>query len=158
MKKGFVGITAAIAGGLVGAFVVEKKETKTKNYQKERIDKFYGYFQLVNQWLLLKNQNKSLVTYFEQNNYKNIAIYGMGELGNRLYEELKGTDVKIAYAIDKKAERIFSDVNVVTMDDELERVDAIIVTPIFMFDELEEMLMDKVDYPIISLEDVVFEI
>ena len=108
--------------------------------------------------ILIKNEGKSLTKYFENNGFKKIAIYGMGELGNRLLEELKDSDIEIAYAIDRKAEKIYSDLKVVAVEEELTPVDAIIVTPIFMYDEIEELLMDKVNYPIISLEDVVFEV
>ena len=40
----------------------------------------------------------------------------------------------------------------------LEAVDAVIVTPIFFMDEIEEMLSGKMDCPIVSLEDILYEI
>ena len=42
------------------------------------------------------------------------------------------------------------------MDDELEEVDAIVVTPISAFGEIKQTLEKKVDCPIISLEDVLY--
>ena len=158
MKKGVIAVISTIIGGIAGAAAVGVKSEQIRTKQKARIDKFYGYFHLVNQWLLIKNEGKSLTKYFEDNGYKKIAVYGMGELGNRLLEELKDSDIEIAYAIDRKAEKIYSDLKVVAVEEELAPVDAIIVTPIFMYDEIEELLMDKVNYPIISLEDVVFEV
>jgi hypothetical protein len=50
------------------------------------------------------------------------------------------------------------DVDVVTMDDDLEEVDAIVVTAITFFDEIEEKLSAKIDCPIISLEDILYEV
>ena len=44
------------------------------------------------------------------------------------------------------------------MDDELESVDAIIVTPIYYFEEIEGKLVEKVDCPIISIEDIMYEV
>lgn len=41
-------------------------------------------------------------------------------------------------------------------DDTLPDVDAIIVTAFFFFDEIEQELEDKIDCPIISIEDVVY--
>lgn len=156
MKKGMIAVGGIIIGAIAGAVAMEIKSEKEKNRLKKRIDKFYGYFHLVNQWLILKNEKKSLEIFFEQNNYKKIALYGMGELGNRLLEELRGTNIDISYAIDKKADKIYSDLKLISMEEELEPVDAIIVTPIFDYDEIEELLMEKTDCPIISLEDVVF--
>ena len=71
---------------------------------------------------------------------------------------MKETEVQIAYAIDKNANSIYSDINVITMDDNLEDVDAIVVTAITFFDEIEEQLQSKVSCPIISLEDILYEI
>ena len=48
--------------------------------------------------------------------------------------------------------------DVLTPDDDLPEVDLIVVTPVHYFDEIEEMLADKVDCPVISIEDVVYEV
>ena len=74
-----------------------------------------------------------------------------------LKEELKGTDIEVAYGIDQKADSIFSDINVVSPEYCLDNVDAIVVTAIHFFDEIEEKLSEKVDCPILSLEDILYE-
>ena len=113
---------------------------------------------MLNQWLLLKQEGKSLEKYFAENGYKTIAIYGMGEMGNRLYDELKNSSVvEIKYAIDKNAAGTYSELEVFDPDDEMTEVDAVIVTAIFAFDEIEDELSEKIQCPIISLEDVVYE-
>ena len=61
------------------------------------------------------------------------------------------------YAIDKKADSIYADVDVVTPDDEMAPVDIIVFTAIYYFYEIEEMMSQKVECPIISLEDVLYE-
>ena len=66
--------------------------------------------------------------------------------------------IQVQYGIDKNADNIYMDVNIVTMEDELKPVDAIVVTPIFFFDDIEEELSQKIDCPIISLEDVLYEV
>ena len=99
-----------------------------------------------------------MVEYFTKHNYKTVAIYGMKELGERLVDELRDSDIKVCYAIDKNADQIYSDVDIVTPDDNLEPVDVIVVTAIFYFDEIYDMLSEKVDYPIVSLEDLLYEI
>ena len=40
----------------------------------------------------------------------------------------------------------------------LAEADAVIVTAIYNFDEIEEKLSDLIDCPIISLEDIIYEI
>ena len=106
----------------------------------------------------MKQEGKSLVAFFEQNDYKTVAIYGMKELGERLYDELKDTGIEVKYMIDKNADTIYADVDVVEPEDTLEEVDVIVVTAIHYFDEIEEALAEKIDCPVISLEDIVFEL
>lgn len=121
-------------------------------------DKHLALFLMMNQWVKVKQKGKKLSTYFEQNGYKRIAIYGMSYAGETLMEELRDTDVQVVYGIDKKADSIYADVDIVTMDDTLEEVDAVVVTAITFYDEIEDKLSDKIDCPIISLEDILYEI
>lgn len=157
MKKGGIAVLSTLIGAAAGAAAVGKVQGKTINQKAEKVDKFKGYYNMLNQWLVLKQEGKSLEKYFTDNGFKTIAIYGMGEMGNRLYDELKGTSVTVKYAVDKNAASTYSELDVIDPDDEYEEVDAIIVSAIFAFDEIEEMLSDKVDFPIVSLEDVVYE-
>ena len=44
------------------------------------------------------------------------------------------------------------------MDDLLGDVDAIVVTAVTFFDEIEAALSEKIDSPVISLEDILYEV
>lgn len=158
MKKGMVGVLGGILGATVGALAVGKVTGKTIDEKQGKVDKFKSYYNMLNQWLSLKQEGKSLDEYFKENNYKTIAIYGMGEMGNRLYEELKNTEVEVKYVIDKNAESTYSELDVMDIDDEMPQVDVVIITAVFAFDEIMENIEDKFDCPIISLEDVVYEV
>lgn len=113
---------------------------------------------LMNQWVQVKQDGKSLDSYFEKYEYKKIAVYGMNFVGQTLCKELEGSHIQISYAIDKNAENIYADFDVVTLEDNLEDVDAVIVTPIYYFDEIEEQLASKMSCPIISMEDILYEV
>jgi hypothetical protein len=147
-------LTGAVAAATAVGRIMGKSTQKAQGYA----DKHLALFKMMNQWVRVKQEGKNLSTYFENNGYKNIAIYGMSFAGETLIEELKNTDIKVAYGIDKNAESIYADVDVVSADDDLMDVDAIVVTAITFFDEIEEMLSEKVDCPIISLEDVLYEV
>ena len=112
----------------------------------------------MNQWVKVKQEGKNLAEYFEREGYHEIAIYGMSYAGETLVDELQESNIKIKYGIDKKANAIYADFDVISPDEELEEVDAIVVTSITFFDEIEEMLSKKVDCPIISLEDILYEV
>ena len=82
----------------------------------------------------------------------------MSYAGETLVDELKDTEIKVAYGIDKKADSVYSDVGICSMEDNLEEVDAVVVTAITFFDEIAQKLSDIIDCPIISLEDVLYEV
>lgn len=162
MKKGMISILSGVAGSLVGLAVGAGAAAKITGESERKIkglaEKHLSLFLMMNQWVKVKQEGKNLSVYFDKNNYKKIAVYGMSYAGETLIEELRGTNIEIAYAIDKNANSIYSDINVVTMEDNLEDVDAIVVTAITAFDEIEERLQSKVDCPVISLEDILYEV
>ena len=79
-------------------------------------------------------------------------------VGETLVDELKNSNITVLYGIDQKADSIYADVDIVFIEDELQEVDAIVVTAITFFDEIEEKLSEKMDCPIISLEDILYEV
>ncbi|MDO5572620.1 MAG: hypothetical protein Q4G60_01430 [bacterium] len=157
MKKGTVAALSAIIGAVAGAAGSGYLSGKQIEQKAGKVDKFKGYYNMLNQWLVLKQEGRSLVDYFKSNHYKTIAIYGMGEMGNRLYDELKNSDLEVKYAVDQNAASTYSELDVIDKDDEFGSVDVMVITATFAFDEIEEEISGKVNFPIISLEDVVYE-
>lgn len=156
MKKQ-VTILSAIIGTVAGAITTGIIKQKAIDEKSKKVDKFKTYYNMLNEWLMIKQEGKSLEKYFTDNGYHVIAIYGMGEMGNRLFNELKGTSIKVKYAIDKEASSTYSEIEVLEIEDNLSEVDAVVVTAVFAFDEIEEKLQEVVGCPIISLEDIIFE-
>ncbi len=158
MKKGIISIVSAIAGAATGAGVMAKQVAKETKKQKELADKHLALYLMMNQWVKVKQENKSIADYLEKNGYKEIAIYGMNYVGETLLNELAGSGVKVKYAIDRNADNIYTDVDIVAPEESMEKVDAVIVTPITFFDEIEEMLSATTDCPILSMEDILYEV
>ncbi len=158
MKKGMVSVLSLVTGAAAGAAAIGRMRGKTIEQKAKKVDKFKSYYNMLNQWLILKQEGKTLEKYFTDNNYKTIAIYGMGEMGNRLYDELKGTGVEVKYAIDKNAASTYSELDVIDPEEEFENVDVVVVSAIFDFDAIEEIVSEKIDCPVVSLEDVVYEV
>lgn len=158
MKKGVITILSALTGTVVGAGAVKKVESEKLNKMRAMSNKHLELFKMMNQWVKVKQEGKNLSSYFEKNGYTKIAVYGMSYAGETLMNELENSTVTVAYGIDRNADSLYADVDIVSMDDDLEEVDAIIVTAITFFDEIEETLSKKVNCPIISLEDVLYEV
>ena len=158
MKKGMIATLATLSGAAVGAAAVGKTVAGELEKAKNMSDKHLALFLMMNQWVKVKQEGKSPVTYLEKNDYRKIAIYGMSYAGETLLEEFRDSEVAVAYAIDRNADGIYTDVDVVSMEDELAPVDAVVVTAIAFFDEIEEKLSEKLDCPILSLEDILYEV
>ncbi len=158
MKKGMISIVSALAGAAIGAGAAGKAVIGEKEKAKSMSDKHLALFLMMNQWVRVKQEGKNLTEYFEKNGYHRVAVYGMSYAGETLIEELKGTKTEVAYGIDRNADSIYSDIDIVSMEDSLEEVDAVVVTAITFFDEIEQKLSEKMECPIISLEDILYEI
>ncbi len=158
MKKGIIGVLSLLAGAAGGAVTTGRIAKKKIDTEQQYANKHLALFLMMNQWVKVKQEGKNLASWFEENGYKKIAVYGMSYAGETLVEELKHSDIQVAYGIDKKADTMYADVEVVSMDDPLEEVDAIVVTAITFFDEIEDQLCQKADCPIISLEDILYEV
>lgn len=157
MKKGISALLGMVAGAAAGGIAAGTSSSKKIKEMAEVHAKVHELYMAFDQWLQIRQEGKTLVEYFTRNDYKTVAVYGMKELGERLCDELRGSDITVSYAIDQNADAIYADVDVVMPDDELAPVDVIVVTAITYFDEIEEKLCEKVDCPIVSLEDILYE-
>lgn len=158
MKKILTSLLSFLSGVIIGVGVIGRAATGETEKAKSMSDKHLGLFLMMNQWVKVKQEGKNLAAYFEKNHYRKIAVYGMSYAGETLIDELKDTGITVAYGIDKNAGSIYADVDIVSVEDSLADVDAVVVTAITFFDEIEERLSAKIDCPILSLEDILYEV
>lgn len=106
-------------------------------YENER-DRYMCYYYTLREWIFNKQKGKSISDYFIKNNITTIAIYGKGTLGDLLYNDIKETNIKILYVIDKITDEKFHQIPVINLEqiNEQARVDAIIITPICDYPEI----------------------
>ena len=151
MNKFITSALSAFVGMAAGAFAVGKRTGKEIVRNRNLSEKHLALFLMMNQWVKVKQEGKNLISYFEEKGYKKIAVYGM-------LNELRESGIQAVYGIDKNAGQIYADIDIMTMEDELEEVDAVVVTAVAFFDEIEEKLSKKMSCPIISLEDILDEV
>ena len=111
-------------------------------------------------WLTININGKSILEYFEKRNIKEIAIYGYGGLGKRLYQELKQQErVKVKYIIDQMAQQKREcKENIIPLSENMEKVDCIVVTAVHDYDEIKENLLNIGYDNVISLEKILDEL
>lgn len=106
------------------------------------------------QWLKLHQNGKSLLDFFMIHNLKNVAIYGAGDLGICLLEELSKGDIKVECFIDRMKKGEINGVPIYGIDKKLIGLDVIVVTAITDFIEIKKNLLQSTDILIISLEEI----
>lgn len=100
-------------------------------------------FELMCQWMKLKIRGISLMEFFRDRRIHSIAIYGMGEIGQLMYDELAmENEALIRYAIDQSGIRYAESLPVYCLDRNLPKVDVIVITPVLITDQLEEQIYE----------------
>lgn len=155
MKKRF--ILGGVIGALIAAVIILRKKNKQVEYWAKNSTKYLELFRQMNQYLVTKQMNKSIVTYFEEHNIKKLAIYGMSHIAQRIIDDLENSGVKVVYGIDRRAERLTYNMPIYKPEDEYPEADAIIVTA-YDFEEISDMLSEKTDCEIISFADMIFNL
>lgn len=149
---------AGIGAGLYigGRFIGNQYEKHCELISKQA-DRFSEFYTLMQQWVKVYQSGRTLEDYFKKNNYKKIAVYGMSEMGYMILKELEASAVEVSYCIDKNADNVFAEIDVRRPDEELTPVDVVIVAVVQFYDEVKDVLNGKLDCPVISLSDVVWE-
>lgn len=126
------------------------------NYNNYIMRRYEMGMRIFGEWVRVKQTGNDLIPYFHDNCLKTIAIYGMGILGERLFDELEDSDITVLYAIDRMAEqKQYKGLKIYgTKDDCYPEVDAVCVTPTQDYWDIVCKLSAHIDAPIISLEDV----
>lgn len=138
---------------LVGAGIFRYNNQIYNELDREK-EKYRYYYNLMAQWK--KDGDGKIEEYCKKSQIRTAAIYGMGVMGELLYEQLLNNNVKVLYAVDqnptlKKAFRIISK----TMINEQEMADVIIVSTCFYYEDIAcELSGDDINIPIISLEEL----
>ena len=132
------------------------------NYQLQQMEKNYQkqlefYYILVN-WIKSIQNGQSIGNYLNEKGLRKLAIYGYAELGQILDKELESAEeLDVLYIMDKSKAKEGSG-RILFPQRDLPFVDAVIVTAITYFDDIEKELTDLGYTQIFSLRDIVDEI
>ncbi|MCM1415710.1 MAG: hypothetical protein NC430_07270 [bacterium] len=154
MKKNMVLPALGMAMGVV---LGEKCQVKRAYEIEEDNAKFHEFYDILLQWIKVHQSGRTLADYFCRYGYKTVAVYGLKELGEALIEELKDTEIEVKYGIDKTVDKTYRQIDIYKPDDDLPEVDIIVVTAVHYYADIEMALRNKLKYPIVALNDVVYE-
>lgn len=129
-------------------------EAKTE----KELEKFRNYTRILEQWIAVKQISIPFASWFEENHFHKIAVYGLGRIGQLFVNELTDSNVEICYGIDKGLIADISNLKVIKPEDEFGEVDLIVVTAMAEFQVIKKRLRQKINCPVVSLEDIIYEL
>ena len=140
--------------------VKKKMNLKVEQTKEERMQN------LIKQWLYNKINGKEIVDYCKRKEIQELAIYGIGWIGEMLYDDIvNNSSIRVRYIIDKNADSLYygiENMDVLKVDElkKAPRVDAIFVTPLFCFESVKRELREIINAEtrIISIEDMIYEV
>lgn len=124
---------------------------------KDNVEKNRKTARCFDRWMTLREEGKGIYDYLLKYGVKTVAVYGMGRLGKHLIHELSGSGIEIKYIIDRRSKINHPEYQIKSIEGELEKVDAVIITPIWDFDQIYEELSSKMQGRFFSLEELIME-
>lgn len=151
--------TCLIGFCLCFAWKREKKKYINQNIEKEKvIHKQEGALETYKLWICLYQQNKKIENYLLTNNFRSVAIYGMGRIGRNLYKELSESEVNIDYIIDRQisiSKGNYQSTLCYNPNSLLPKTDLIIITISSEADDIA-LYLSKSNLPVISIQDLFY--
>ena len=129
MKKVILVVVSLLTGIVAGAGAVGKIMGNSLTKSKRLSDKHLALFLMMNQWVKVKQEGKHLTEYFEKNGITNIAIYGLGNYGKIIIEELRKSKRIKLYGVDQKIKEM-AGIEIGMLEEVNRKCDDIIVTPV----------------------------
>lgn len=150
---------AAVAGIVGGIGYLGKTQTDLVDRKYKRSKEYYD---VTYQWIVNKQKGKKIADYFAEHRIKTIAIYGMGTLGELLYNDIKeDSAVGVSCFIDRMADLYSAGIDDIPVlkdvpEDYKDKIDAVIITPVHQFDDIKKELEGQgFDKAIISLKEII---
>ncbi len=158
MNKIIVGVISFLTGGILGGYKVAELYDKAIKIEEKRAEKNGINFRISCRWIKGYQNCKKIEDYLNKKEIKEVAVYGMGELGKCLIKELETENIAIKYVIDRNNYRAFGTYLCYSPLDALPEVQAIIITPVSDFDNIARQLKEKVNACLIPLDQMIDEL
>ena len=144
---------AGIAGIATDRFCVRK----VLNQKRQELEKLKGNLMILSEWMEFYRRGMTMEKVLEKKGNSVVAIYGMGILGSHLYQELENSGIQVRYLIDRNPVRGVYQSEVCGIETELKGIDAVIVTPVYQFEEIKEEIKKRNQVAVLPLRELLGE-
>ncbi|MCX4338622.1 MAG: hypothetical protein OSJ72_03160 [Lachnospiraceae bacterium] len=129
---------------------------------RKGVKKQLSYYKLLLNWNLSDTGNEKLGAILSERGYKNVMIYGAGDLGKILYHKINSS-VNVCAFIEKNPNSgQMEDIPILSCNDaklKMGEIDCIIVTPFFDFEAIrQELSMQDNKISIIPLDTLIHDL
>ena len=139
---------------LMGFIQEKRRNEQMRNHQE--IIKWYTYNNLMFWWMQITKGQQNLAEYLERYECRRVGIYGIGCMGKLCCDEiLQSKEMEIPYIIDRSFKGNYKGISVISPENVDCQVDAIIITPVCEYLEIANVLCERTNAKLISLEDMI---
>lgn len=122
---------------------------------EQKLQKNNLLYSVLTCWMELKLKGRNIAEVLISKGFYKVSVYGYAELGKLLCQEFLNTEVETVYILDRKVKVAEGIGTSVYMPEKcLPKVDAVVVTAVYYFDEIKESLMEMGFENIISLREL----
>lgn len=136
---------------------IQQKEGRDRQFdEKQAAEKYKRWYQALYKWKRKNIKQGSIVlNYVYGNHVKNVAIYGLGNWGELIYDEIKEAENVSVFGIDEKKSE-FHELPIKRKSDDLNEIEMIIVS-IFMEYDAVRLSLENNGYTgkIVSIIDII---
>lgn len=118
------------------------------------VNKYMRVMQIADKWMKLSEKHIDIKCFFDKYHYQNVAVYGAGSLGQHFMNALDNIGICVVACIDKNAENIHIDRNMVVPEKFDELVDAVIITALVPKEEITQTMHIGERCPVIMLDEL----
>lgn len=133
-------------------------EISNNNDTKINIKEQTEYEKICEEWEKISNKGHKIWEYLLNHKYRKIAIYGIGNLGIKVYEEIEESPIEISYVVDRNSSYIEEVLKVVNPNDILPEIDLLLVAVAKEEKEIINKYKEKYTFPVMGISDIINEI
>ncbi len=137
--------------------LLERMLQKIRKKMLGNLDKFRRMFYVLDEWIASEEKGRMFEKYLTSHGVRHVAVYGYGPLGKRLVRQLDGSSVHMEYIIDQNAAFLETKCPAFTLEDDLEDVDAVIISLVQDEMAIAEAIKRKLSAKILTISKAVKE-
>lgn len=142
--------------GIALGIGIDRVNLKKVLQEKEKdLERYRENFFVMGEWLTMFERKQTIVAALKKRGITNVGIYGMGILGSHLYKQLEKSEIKVTYLIDRNDIKGVYSAEVVKPNQILKNTDAVIVTPVYQFENIKRAIQEYNTMDVISLKTLI---